>query len=334
VTVGACLRFRYAFAMIYKEIALEEIDWEDETYRISEELDSQAILDSLKEIGQLNPVVLLDNSPRGVIICGFRRARALKLLGHSRIFARVLSKENHGTIEIFKLALWDNLSHRQLSPLEKARAIYKLQEVCGISGETMIKVYLPLLGLAPHESVMHAHLALHGVRPGLRRCLAEDRLTLSSVGILAKTTGQVQDAFASLMTRIRLSASSQRKVLGLLEDLSAIAGSPLDAPLDNAEVSAILDDMRLSPFQKGEAVYEILYRHRNPRLSQALERFHAQKALLGLPGSIRLTPHPFFETADLHVEFDASDSKRFRDLAAALQKASQSSELEGLFQTD
>jgi len=99
-------------------------------------------------------------------------------------------------------------------------------------------------------------------------------------------------------------------------------------------VSAILDDSRLSPFQKGEVLYEVLYRLKNPRLSQAWERFQAKKKLLGLPGSVRLTPHLFFETADLHVEFDASDVKRFRELSAALQKASQSPELEGLFQLE
>jgi hypothetical protein len=144
----------------------------------------------------------------------------------------------------------------------------------------------------------------------------------------------VQDAFASLMARIRLSASSQRKVLELLEDLAAMAESRLDAPLDVPEASALLDDSRLSPFQKGERLYEILYRIKNPRLSRARERFHAKKNLLGLPGSIRLTPHPFFETAELHVEFDASDSRRFRELAAALQKASQAPELEELFKLD
>jgi hypothetical protein len=320
--------------MTYREISLEAIDWEDETFRISEELDSNAVLDSLKEIGPLNPLVLMDKEPHKIIVCGFRRGRALKRLGYSRILARVLSEENHTRTQLFELALWDNLSHRQLNPLEKARAIYKLQEVCGVSGEILTKIYLPILGLAPHESVLHAHLALHGVRPGLRQCLADSRLTLSSVETLSKTPDATQDAFASLMARIRLSASSQRKFLGLLEDLTAIAESPLNAPLDNPEVSIILDDERLSLFQKGDGLFEVLYRLRNPRLSQAWERFYAKKKQFGLPGSIRLTPHPFFETADLHVEFDASDSKRFRELADALQKASQSPELEELFQLD
>jgi hypothetical protein len=320
--------------MTHQEIALEEIDWDDETFRISEDLDSTIVLDSLRKIGLLNPMIVLDKESRKAIVCGFRRGRALKQLGYSRIPVRILSEETHEKTRLFELALWDNLSHRQLNPLEKARVIYKLREVCGVASEILIKIYLPLLGLTPHESVLHAYLTLHPVGRGLRQCLADGRLTLSSVETLSKTPDSAQDAFASLMTQIRLSASSQKKVLELLEDLAAMAESRLDAPLDVPEASAILNDSRLSPFQKGEMLYEVLYRLRNPRLSQARERFQTKKKRLGLPGSIQLTPHPFFETAELHVEFKASDGKRFRELAAALEKASQSPDLEDLFQLD
>jgi ParB family transcriptional regulator, chromosome partitioning protein len=320
--------------MTYREIVLKKIDWDDETFRISEELDSIMVLNSLKEIGLLNPIVVLQKESHTIIVCGFRRSWALKRLGYARIPARVLSEETHTKTQLFEMALWDNLSHRQLNPLEKSRILFKFRNICGISSEVLTKVYLPLLGLTPHESLLQAHLALHDIRPGLRLCLADGRLTLSSIEMLSKTPDAVQDAFASLMARIRLSASSQRKFLGLLEDLAAMTETQLYAPLDNPEASGILDDARLSPFQKGDRLYEILYRRINPRLSRAWERFDVKKKRLCLPGSVRLTPHPFFETSDLHVEFDASTSKRFRELADALQKASQSPELDELFQIE
>ena len=319
--------FRYAFVMVFKEIYLEEIDIEDETYRISEELDSQSVLDSLREIGQLNPVLVLDGNPRKVIVCGFRRVRAMRHLGKPQVLARVLSENTSDSVRTLELALWDNLSHRKLEPLEQARALFKLQNVYGVSNDRLVETYLPFLGLAPHESVLHTYLVLHGIRPGLRRCLVEGLLTCSSIEHLAEMPYQVQDSVAGLMIRIRLSASLQRKVLGLLDDLSFAA-------LDSPEVLDALEDPRLTPFQKGEKVHEFLYRLKNPRLLQALERFAALKKLLGLPGSIRVAPHPFFETPDVHVEFEASSAGRFRELAAALQKAAQLQELEELFRLD
>jgi len=320
--------------MIFKEILFEEIDFDDEAFRITETLDSEPLLDSLRAIGQLNPVLLLDRSPGKVTVCGFRRIRALKRLGKSQVLARIISEEGLASLEIFGLALWDNLSHRQLETLEKARALFKLQQDFGVSEDVLIKTYLPLLGLTPHEGVLRAYLAINNVRPGLRRCLAEGQLTNSSVETLAELPSHIQDSIAALMTRIRLSASLQRKVLALLEDLSAIAEAQLNAPLDHPEVLAILDDSRLSPYQKGEKLHEALYRLRNPRLSQATDRFLAQKKKLGLPGSIQITCHPFFETADLRVEFNASSVERFREQAALLHEAAQSPELDGMFQLD
>ncbi len=320
--------------MIFKEILFEEIDIDNEAFRITEILDSEPLLDSLRAIGQLNPVLLMDRSPRKVIVCGFRRIRAMKRLGKSQVLARIISEEGPKPSEVFGLALWDNLSHRQLGPLEKARALLVLRQTCGLTDDVLIKTYLPLLGLASHEGVLRAYLALNNVRPGLRHCLTEGQLTHSSIEYLAEMPSQVQDSIAALMTSIRLSASLQRKVLALLEDLSAIAEAQLDAPLAHPGVLAVLDDSRLSPYQKGEKLHEVLYRLRNPRLSQATDRFLAQKRKLGLPGSIQITSNPFFETADLRVEFSASSVERVREQAALLHKAAQLPELEGMFQLD
>jgi ParB-like chromosome segregation protein Spo0J len=326
--------FRYAFVMNFKEIPLEEIDFDDEEFRISEDLDSAAILKSIREIGQLNPVLFLDRGSRKVIVCGFRRARAMKRLGNRSVLGRLLSSETHNPLQVFELAIWDNISHRQLNALEKARTLFKLKSIFGVSSDRLLKIYLPLLDLAPHESILNSHIMLDGARPGLRQCLAEGLLTHSSLESLAKTPGRIQDRVASLMTAIRLSASLQKKVLELLEDLSAMTDSPLDAPLDNPEVLAVSADSRLSPFQKGEKLHAILFNLRNPRLTQALERFAAGKKKLGLPGTIRISPHPFFETSNLHVEFDANNAESFRELTSALQKAAQLQDLEELFQPD
>jgi len=117
-------RFRYACYMIFQEIALEQIGFEDETFRLSEQLDFTPVRDSLREVGQINPVVLLDGHPQMKIVCGFRRLRALKQLNKSHALARILDSKAVGSRNAFDLALWDNLSHRQLDPLEKARAAF------------------------------------------------------------------------------------------------------------------------------------------------------------------------------------------------------------------
>ena len=318
--------------MKLKDISINEIDIECEEFRISEILDVPSVMESIHAIGQLNPVVLLDRAPRKIVVCGFRRIRAALQLGKSQVFARVLDEKGFDPMHPLEYALYDNLAHRQLSPLEKARVLHKLQYDCLVPMDRILKIHLPLLDLPTHESVLKGYILLNEAGSGLRRCLTDGSLTLSSIEVLAKTPHDVQDRFALLMTQIRLSASLQRKVLGLLEDLSAMAEAPLDAPLDNAEVNALLGDAQLSPFQRGEKLHEILYRIRNPRLSLARERFLEKKKRLLLPGSIRITPHPFFETTDIRVEFDVSSAERLQELIGALDKSMHSPDLKGLFE--
>ena len=312
------------------EISIEEIDFENETYRISEQLDSDPLLASLREIGQLNPVLLAGNS-RKSIVCGFRRLRALKRLNQSRVLARILDAAPLDASRTFDIALWDNLSHRQLDALEKARVLFKLKEVFGVPDERLIHDYLPRLGLMPNERVLHVHLSLHEAHPDLRRYFNEGRLTLSSMECLAAMPYQAQDFIAAAVNKMSLSASLQKKTLNLLEDLSVMTGAGPGEPLRDTEVKAILSDSRLSHFQRGEKVYEILYRRRFPQVSQAAERFLENKKSLGLPGSIRISPDPFFETTDLRIEFSAANAERFRERAAELFEVSRKPELDRLF---
>jgi hypothetical protein len=268
------------------------------------------------------------------IVCGFRRIRALKRLDMPRAIARILPEKDCDISKTFELALWDNLSHRQLDPLEKARALFKLKHTCDTPDHKLISVYLPILGLAPNNNVLRSYLRLNEIHHDLRRCLVEGRWTHASLEALAGLPAPIQAHLASLAGKIRLSSSLQKKFLGLLDDLAAQSGAPFDAPLKSPQVLAILEDAGLSPFQKGEKAYDSLYRLIYPRLSETVNRFTAQRKRLNLPGSIQVNAHPFFEEPGVRVEFHASSVEKFRQLAAALQSAAQSQELEKLFQLD
>ena len=321
--------FSYPDAMIFKEIELGNIDLSDETFRMTENLNPQPLLESLREIGQLNPVILTEGRP-SIVVCGFRRLHALKQLGRPRALARITPEDSHA--KLFQLALSDNLSHRQLDPLEKARALFKLKNGFQISEDVLVRIYLPLLGLSPHENVLRSYIRLNEIHHGLRTCLSENRLTFSNMEILAQMPDQAQARISALMEKIRLSASLQKKLFEILKDLAVMGGSLSPGKsLDSPEALAVIEDVRFSPFQKGENLYALLYRNRNPRLSRAEDQFRDKKRLLSLPGSIKVSSDPFFENPGIHVEFEALNAQRFRELAASLQKAAQTEAIEELF---
>ena len=319
--------------MKVEEINLTAIDFEDETFRISEDLAPAQMISSLQAVGQLNPVVLLgsENSHRYRIVCGFRRLHGLRSLGRSGADARILLSGEFSQLEVFLRAIWDNLSHRRLEPLEVARALCGLQKLCGLEEELLVKHFLPLFGLSSHRNVLRSYCRLHLLHPELRRLLNAGHLTLASAERLAQTAPEVQTGVLAVLGRIHLSASRQREVLELCEDLAVLSGTTLAGILNQSEILTIAEDARLSSSQRGDRIHEVLYRRRNPRLSGAKEAFFAGKAALDLPGTIRLSPDPYFETPRLRVEFDVASAPAFREAVAALERAGRAAALDRLF---
>lgn len=318
--------------MICREISIQAIDFTHELFRISEEIVSVPLQASIREIGQLNPVLLMEEGKHlYTVVCGFRRLHALRQLHVSQVFARIIEREGRDLPGIFSLSLLDNLSHRELNPLEKARVLFKLRHDFRVSDDVIITNFQPRMGLAPHEKALRTHLMLHASHPGLRQYFKEGRLTLSSLEYLAATKVASQESIASALAGMRMSAGLQKRFFGLLGELAAKNGIEPDFPFRDPEVLAVLKNTGLSPFQRGEKVYEALYRRRYPRVTQAEQRFLERKKSLGLPGSIRITPAPYFEVPDLRVEFNAPDAERFRERAAELFEASRKPELDNLF---
>jgi hypothetical protein len=319
--------------MILHEVPLTAIDFEDETYRISEDLDLVQMRSSLEAVGLINPVVLLEGAAPSAhtIVCGFRRLHGLRQLGRAEAAGRLLQPTDFSPLEVFLKALWDNLSHRQLSPLEVARALFKLKHQWGVEDEALVTHFPPLLGLSPHRNVLHSYLNVHRLHPDLRRLLDAGHLTLSSAERLAQAAPEVQAGVADVLAGIRLSASLQREVLELAEDLAAVSGATLVEVLNEAEILEIAGDARLSAFQKGEKIHGYLYRRRNPRVSTARETFLAEKKRLNLPGTVRLSPDPFFESPRLRVEFDVASAEAFRETVEALGRVSRAASLDRLF---
>ncbi len=314
------------------EVPLGNIDFDDETFRISEDLDPVPLEDSLRDVGQLSPVILAAVEGRRTrIVCGFRRLRALRRIGEPCCEARFLTPEQSVPAAAFRIALRDNISLRPLEPLEKARALFTLKHRCLFDQDTLVEEYLPLLGLAAHKNVLRAYLGLHALNSGLRKYLAEGSLTVACAERIAELDPMEQAAMAGLFAKASFSASLQRQILDLTSDLAAIHESTRAGILAGPEIEAALNSPTGTPYQRGEAVFRILYRQRNPRLSAAQDRFQAGKEKLGLPGVVHLTPDPFFERARVRVEFEAGSADGFREISDALQRAARAPELAELF---
>jgi ParB-like chromosome segregation protein Spo0J len=320
--------------MIFEEVPLSKIDYEDETFRICEDLDLARMVSSLQAVGLVHPVVLVEKATPSqfVIVCGFRRLHGLRSIGSDMTLAATVKSAEHSGLELFLKAIWDNLSHRPLAPLEAARILHKLKNEFGLENDILVERFLPLLGLSPHRNVLQGYLHLHRLHPELRGPLIAGHLTLASAERLAKAAPEIQAGAARTLGKVRLSASLQREVLDLAEDLAAITGTTLAEVFNQPEILVVREDARLSAFQKGEKIHGYLYSLLNPRIARARENFQSEKAGLALPGTVRISADPFFETPRLRVEFDVASPQAFRETVDALGTACRKASLGRLFE--
>jgi ParB family chromosome partitioning protein len=109
------------------------------------EFDEQSLselADSIKRHGVLQPIIVIRENDKYHIVAGERRWRASQSAGLTHVPAIVRSMEE---LERVELALIENIQRVDLSPLEQALSVYKLQQQFNLALEDVAKK----LGKAP-----------------------------------------------------------------------------------------------------------------------------------------------------------------------------------------
>jgi ParB family chromosome partitioning protein len=108
-------------------VPVEKVDASELQVRVHfDDAEVQALAQSIKLHGVLQPILVVQDGDRYKVIAGERRLRASKLAGMDRIPARVLSTDDKATHEI---ALRENLDRVDLHPLEEGEGYLSLLEV-------------------------------------------------------------------------------------------------------------------------------------------------------------------------------------------------------------
>lgn len=118
--------FRSTTTFLVNFVPVENIDASELQVRSHfDDAEIQALAQSIKMHGVLQPVLLVQNGDRYKVIAGERRLRASKLAGLERIPARVINSDDKAVHEI---ALRENLDRVDLHPLEEGEGYVSLLE--------------------------------------------------------------------------------------------------------------------------------------------------------------------------------------------------------------
>ncbi|MCX5903520.1 MAG: ParB N-terminal domain-containing protein, partial [Proteobacteria bacterium] len=230
---------------------------------------------SIERVGLLYPPYLYYNKHTQYyqIVCGLRRIRACITAGWKEITAHIIDPGSDEK-ELFLLSLYDNLSHRVLDPVEQARAALKL--LAYDAEDTVIREYLPLMGLPPTERAFAQLLSVARLEPAMQDAVAQGRLCEAAAVKLAHLEEDDRKALFKLFSQIHCSASKQEEIVSYCMDIALREETGCRTILQEREIQKIIAEDKLPLSQKGDRIRAHLRKRRFPRLSQREEKFLQQ----------------------------------------------------------
>ncbi|MDI9514288.1 MAG: ParB/RepB/Spo0J family partition protein [Bacillota bacterium] len=194
----------------------------------------QALAESIKEHGVVQPIIVKQEGSRYVIVAGERRWRASKLAGLKTIPVVVKDLSSRQVMEI---ALIENLQREDLNPIEEAEAYKKLMDDYNMTQEDVSK----LVGKS-RASIANSVRLLTLVKE-IQDMLVDGRLTSGHARTLVSVDDQKkQKELADLIINKGLNVREAEK-LAAQEGKNPSVKKPRPKPED-FEMTHLVEDLR------------------------------------------------------------------------------------------
>jgi len=288
--------------MLYddKVIPISEIDPTDDTYRLSLRTDPAGLVSAIRAVGLINPPVLRHKDNRSYrIVCGFRRVEVCRSLGWLEINGRVVVGDL-SELDLLKLAILDNRSHRPLNIVEQARGIQKLS--AHIPVKNRLEVLASLLGFPPNRKVFQKISALSRLPQVVQAGLVDETISLEAGADLSCLSREEALAFFDVLTGLKLSQNKQTEIIRLVREIAAREDLQALQVLQGEDIRAIVDSPAFNRNEKGSLLRAYLKKRRFPTLAKTEERFLRDLKALKLNEDVYITPPAHFEGASYALQ--------------------------------
>ena len=283
-----------------------EIDFNDETYRFTNEKIRPVLLESIRVIGITHPVRLEELPAGGYrIISGSQRVRIALKLGLSEIPVIIYKLNECTELEFFLMNFHENSATRHFAPDEISAALVKLIYQFELPKREVVRIYLPLLHLGPNPKVMESYLKFDELENEIQQAVSDDFIGIDMAIRLLDYAKDDRLAFFDLARRLNLGKNRQRELLNLLIDIVKRDELSFAKIIGSDAIRTIINDDSVTVPQQAERVRSHLKMLRYPRFSAVEERFNALVKRMKLPRGVSIMPFPFFEQSKytLTVEF-------------------------------
>ena len=307
-----------------RTIYLNQLDFKDKTFLLSYGYDLQPLKQSIGRVGLINPPIVRKKTDDAYqIVCGYKRALALKQLGVSSVQCAVLLDQRTDD-ECLLLNIYDNVSHRELNPIEKSITINKLKTY--YTEEDIVHNFLPALKLQPHITQLNIFQPLCKLEKSIQTAILDGRISEHTATKLSQMDRASRKAFGNLFVMLRLSVSKQMEVLEYASEIAMREHRSIEQVISMQKINTVFKNKRLNQHQRGEAVRTCLRELRYPQLTEKEQAFNRNLRKLKLSSGVSLKAPPFFEGDHYQISFNFKDlnglTKRLHELESLLKDRS------------
>jgi hypothetical protein len=279
-----------------KTIKIDSIDVNDRRFCISYPLHDEVLLASIKKVGLLEPVMLLDTTPY-IIIAGFKRIFAAIELGLTEIPAVTVSVDGK---QALLHSIHGNIG-RGLNIVEKSQSMERMPPF-GFSEADIFEI-MALLGLNPHQKVLERLIALSNGGTTLKDFILAKSLSMKNAESLIRFDAGERTQIIDILMPFHTTESFIREILELLSLLKVKKGS-----IDFSTIRDVSDTQDLK---------RRLKKLTSPILSSLEQRLSEAMLRCSLPPNLDIKVDPFFEKGYIDILIRAKSDKEVRD---ALEK--------------
>ncbi|MGR3303377.1 MAG: ParB/RepB/Spo0J family partition protein [Candidatus Scalindua sp.] len=302
--------------MKINQVLLNNIDLSSEDhdrYLFNYRQDSNALMDSIRKVGLINPVILKKNQDADgvyIIVCGYQRIRVCQKLGYESVEAKVIEGLNDE--EIMLLALHDNLSSRGFNEIETAIVLKKFLEI-GYSYDRLMSEITPLLGVPPNKNIIDKYIDILSLDTEIKKSVADDELEPEKAFLLITLDGAERDiVWRVLFRESSTNVNEAKEIIRNLLDLKQIKNKEIVELLSSKEISLIISDNKPNKRQRGERICRLIKTMRYPVISKKEDEFDSSCRELGLDNDVRINHSRYFEGDEIRITIKASNEEKLK----------------------
>ncbi len=307
-------------------IRLEDIDIENDSFRMSFQPDLTRLTASMLATGLINPIILRGRAPFH-IISGYRRVLAARSLGWVAIDARVYAEKDIDDKTALRITFYENLGTRAFNLIEAAHVAIGFSLKGNINSEEVRQTILPLMGIQSGNKVFQQLLSLAQLSADWKSFVVQKGIALPNAAKVARFTHEEQKLLYRVFSVLKLGHNKMSQCLDMIEDIRKREQGSIKALLGSDAFTSVLNHETLNTSEKTMLFRRALHAKRYPEFSRTQKHFHQLRKTLALPREISLEPPPFFEGNRLTISSSFRSTQELRSIAAALQAAADSEAL-------